>query len=336
MPWDFIGNEGAVAALARDLASGRPAHAYLFLGPPRVGRRTLALRLAQALNCTGPEPPCGGCSPCRRTAAGLHADLLMVTVEADEGGPHKAIQVGQVREVERAVALKPFEGQCRVVIIDPADAMNSEAQNAFLKTLEEPPPQTAFLLVAAREGALLPTIRSRCRRIELRPLPPAAVEAALRERGPEREQARLLARLSGGRIGWALEAAADPAALERRRQGAELARALPAMPLADRFDLAERLAEEFRARREPLLERLEEWRTWWRDVLLVQAGAEEGVTHVDMLPLLREDAARYPRRQVVAFLRALLATPRHLEENVQPRLALEALLLETPAGREAA
>ncbi|TET97973.1 MAG: DNA polymerase III subunit delta', partial [Dehalococcoidia bacterium] len=345
--WGLVGQERAVAALERALATGRAAHAYLLVGPERVGKHTLALRLAQALNCEGdspvhgepacPEPsrrvePCDRCEPCRRIAAGIHADVQTVTVEEaeEEDERRKGIHVSQIRELERVTALKPFQGRSRVVIIDPADEMNASAQNAFLKTLEEPPPQVVFVLVTADESRLLPTIRSRCRRLELRTPSVADVEATLLERGVDGERARLLARLSAGRIGWALEVAADPSLLERRGESLSQAGALASMTVAQRLDLAERLAQEYRRRPEALLAELEAWRDWWRDVLIVQAGAEDGVANVDRLPDLRRDAARCDQSEVAAFVRALQEARRYLGENAQPRLVMETLLLEAP------
>ena len=234
MSWNFIGNERAVAAIERALADGTLAHAYLFAGPERVGKAALALRLAHALNCIasvgarhasalqgddaqGAAPcgecaaPCGECAACVRIAAGIHADVRTVTVEVtDEGPQRKAISVEQMREVERAVALAPFEGRTRVVIVDPADEMTAGAQNAFLKTLEEPPPHVVFVLVPTRGERLLPTVRSRCRRIDFRLLPASEIERALESEPVELERARLLARLARGRIGWALAMARDP------------------------------------------------------------------------------------------------------------------------------
>src|SRR3989337_2445199 len=161
MPWGLMGQERAVAALERALREGRVAHAYLIVGPERVGKHTLALKLAPALNCEGrvgagaptyggdehAVEPCGECAPCRRIAGGIHADVQTVTVEEGEEGAQKGIHVSQIRDIERSAALKPFEGRSRVVIIDPAEEMNAAAQNAFLKTLEEPPPQVVFALV---------------------------------------------------------------------------------------------------------------------------------------------------------------------------------------------
>ena len=345
MPWDLIGNEQAVAALRRALETGAVAHAYLFAGPVQAGKATLALKLAQALNCRGgsvtagavtyegAHEPCGECDQCRRIAAGLHPDVQTVTIQtAEDEAQRRDISVDQVREVERAVALNPFEGRSRVIIIDPAHALSREAQNAFLKTLEEPPPRVVFILVTDSESALLPTIRSRCRRLELRPLPAAAVCEALLARGLGQEQAELLARLARGRIGWALAMAADPAALGRRADTLRDARSLPSLSMAERMALAERLAAGFRRDRRALLDTLGEWQGWWRDVLIVQSGAEEAAGNADLLPELREDASAYARPPVVAFVQALASLRRYLTENVQPRLALEALLLETPSA----
>ncbi len=340
MTWGLVGQERAVAALAGALATGRAAHAYLLVGPEHVGKHTLALKLAQALNCEGEEPsfdklrtgPCDGCEPCRRIAAGIHADVQTLTVEEaeEEDERRKGIHVSQIRELQRVTSLKPFQGRSRVVIIDPADEMNVSAQNAFLKTLEEPPPQVVFVLVTADESRLLPTIRSRCRRLELRLPSVADVEVALRERDVDEERARLLGRLSAGRVGWALEVAADPSLLERRGESLSQAGALASMTVAQRLELAERLAQEYRRRPEALLAQLEAWRDWWRDVLILQAGAEDGVANVDRLPDLRRDAARLRRDEVAAFVRALQEARGYLGENAQPRLVMETLLLEAP------
>ena len=340
--WGVVGQERAVAALARDLAQGRTAHAYLFVGPERVGKHTLALKLAQALNCEGDEPPCDACEPCRRIERGVHADVQTVTVEAAEAGregeegQQKGIHVSQVREIERVTSLKPFEGRSRAVIFDPADEMNAAAQNAFLKTLEEPPPQVTFVLVSAQEERLLPTIRSRCRQLALRLLPVPLVAEGLVGRGVEPERAQLLARLSRGRVGWALAMAADESLLARRDEWLEEARSLAAMSIAQRWELAERLATAFRRDRDPVLDELTAWQDWWRDVLLVQSRAEEGAVSADRLDDLRRDASRHSREEIAAFVRELRSARQYLEDNVQPRLVLEALLIQAPGAAEPA
>ncbi len=337
MSWGLIGNERAVQALVRSLAGASPPHAYLLTGPEGVGKATAATRLAQTVNCAGAEPPCGECGQCRRIAAGIHADVQTVGVRpGDEGPQHKAISVEQMRDVEATIALNPFEGRSRVVVIDPADAMTTEAQNAFLKTLEEPPPHVFFVLITSAEEALLETVHSRCRRVEFRLVALADVEQALRERGVEEGQAGLLARLSQGRPGRALTMAGEPDALARREETLASARGLAGLPIAGRMELAERLSDEFKRDRESVLSHLGQWQAYWRDVLLVQSGAAEAVANVDQAGALREDAGRCAPDEVVAFVQAVLDTRGYLAANVQSRLALEALLLRAPAARAAA
>jgi DNA polymerase III subunit delta' len=279
--------------------------------------------------------PCGECAQCDRIARGIHSDVITVSIPPPEPNEpvHKEISVDQVREVERAAALAPFEGRTRVVIIDPADAMSIGAQNAFLKTLEEPPPNTTFVLIATREDRLLETVRSRCRRVEFTLVPLGEIEAALRERGMDSERARLLARLAGGRPGRALELAANPSRVEKRREVLGQARELGSLPMADLMDLSERMAGRFREDREAVLSRIEEWLSWWRDLVLVQSGAEEAAVNVDLLEELREDSGRYEPRDVVAFVQALAECRKRLEGNVQARIALDALMVRVPRGR---
>ena len=330
--WGIIGNERAVSAVARALAGSSPPHAFLFAGPGRVGKAAVAAKLAQALNCEGAEPPCGECRPCQRVAGGLHADVQTVTVESEDGGPqHKAISVEQVREIERAVALNPFEGKSRVVIIDPADEMTPAAQNAFLKTLEEPPPHVTFVLIAERDDRLLETVRSRCRRIEFTLTPVAAIGQGLTERSVEPERAQLLARLAGGRPGWALGMApTETGALEKRGERLEAARKLATSSVRERMALAEKLSEDFKADRERVLPLLAEWLGWWRDVMLVQRGAGHAIANVDLEDAVREDAAACDAAAVSAFVRALTEARRYLGENVQSRIVLDSLLLGAP------
>ncbi len=342
--WGLIGQGQAVRALATALERGWLSHAYLLVGPPHVGKGTLALRLAQALNCLASvqERPCLACRQCRRIEGRLHADLHLLTVEP----PHREIRIAQVRELERALALKPFEGRVRVAIVDPADAMNLEAQNAFLKTLEEPPPDTVLVLVTAREAALLPTIRSRCRRTALGTAPVDELARALAGHGLSTDEAERIARWSEGRPGLALSLAGDSELRRQREEEVDRAMSLAQMPLPRRLALAEELAQLLsandRGREEgappapaaPFGERLwrvlDVWQSVWRDVLLTAMGEDAGLVHRERVEEMRALAAQVPPHQVAAFLRALWDARRYLEENVSPRLVLEDMLLTAP------
>ncbi|MCI0819762.1 MAG: hypothetical protein J4O13_02420 [Chloroflexi bacterium] len=333
--WRLIGNSRALNALASAVSSGSPARSYIFAGPERVGKAAAALRLAQALNCAADDPPCLSCQTCRRIGEAKFADVQTVTVEAATDGPaHKAISVEQIRDVEAAVALAPYEGRKRVVVIDPAEEMSPGAQNAFLKTLEEPPPHVVFVLVTADADRLLETVRSRCRRIDFGLVAATEIEAGLIDRGTAAEQAAVLARLAAGRPGWALEAAARPALLAKRDEALDAARSLAEMDLAGRIDVAEKLSATFKRDRATVDETLAQWLSWWRDIVLTQSGAGDAIANLDRRDQITADAERYDRGQVTAFIQALRETRQHLRANVQSRIALDALMLRVPTMRQ--
>ena len=345
MPFRLIANARAVDAVARSLERPHPPHAYLFAGPERTGKATLALQLAQALNCEAAQPslfdqsagtaadgPCGECPQCRRIAQAIHADVLTVSIDHSEDPNRKAISIEQVRDIERAIALAPYEGQMRVCIIDPADALTEDAQNAFLKTLEEPPPHAVFILVTAADDALLPTVRSRTSRVEFRLAPAAEIEAGLLAEGIDPEQAEVLARVAGGRPGWALEMARDEDALKARAATLTQARDLASKSVADCLVLAEPLYDLWKSNHHALYERLDQWLGFWRDVMLVQAGAAGSIANSDFSETIGNTAKETDSEAVISFVNSLQDARMHLQTNVQPRLALENLMLRTPSG----
>ncbi|MFQ5859969.1 MAG: DNA polymerase III subunit delta' [Dehalococcoidia bacterium] len=335
--WEVQGQERAVKALERDLRQGRLAHAYLLVGPPHVGKGTLALNLAQAVNCLAQaeERPCGRCSQCTRIAWGRHADIQVITLERGEEVPRKEIGIDVVREVQQMAFLKPYEGQHRVFIFDGAEELSEEAANCLLKTLEEPPPQVLLVLLTAQEERLLPTLRSRCRRLELRPVPQAlVVEELMKSHQVEEAQAHRLARLSRGCLGWAIQAAHNPESLEWHQTEGERILALLESSLEERFGYATKLASTFSRNRHEGREVLYLWLRWWRDLLLLQEGLEELVEHPECLESLRRHAAHYTPGQVMTFLRRVEATLAALDDNANARLALEALLLSLPERHE--
>jgi DNA polymerase-3 subunit delta' len=327
--WGIIGHEWATRLLARSLKRGQLSHAYLLLGAPRIGKTTLALSLAKAINCAGNEGepgqedawgPCGTCRSCRLVAGGRHPDVRLI-----EGGEVRAILIDQVRELQHEIALAPVEGRRRVVILTDFQGATPEAANCLLKTLEEPPGQVVLILTAGQQGRLLPTIVSRCQPLWLRaPSAEAIARGLTEELGVAAELAHRLARLSAGRVGWAIEAARDARLLaEREEQLAQLQGILGADTLG-RLRWARDLSAE--ADRLPAL--LDLWSGWWRDLLLWRVGCHELVANVDQEDALQASHQAFELPQLVAGLRALGETRRRLDANANPRLALEVLFLE--------
>ena len=204
MNWNMLGHEWAVTLLSGHLAKDRLRQAYLFTGPRGIGRRTLALRFAQAINCPNRTPngePCQNCRTCSQIERLSHPDVTIINPEE----PGAQIKVDQIRELQRAIALAPYQAAYRVAIIPSFENTTTAGMNALLKTLEEPPSQVVLVLTAESGEALLPTIVSRCERLLLRPLSLAAVESGLIHRWQiVAETAGLLAHISGGRPGIAM------------------------------------------------------------------------------------------------------------------------------------
>ncbi|MCX7681862.1 MAG: DNA polymerase III subunit delta' [Anaerolineae bacterium] len=322
--WGIVGHKWAVRLLQRAITTQSISHAYLFTGPAGVGKMTLALAFAAALLCQEEGAiPCGRCRACRLSAAAHHPDLYVV--ESEHVGAD--LKIEQIRELQRQLAVSPVEGRRKVAILNRFEEATASAANALLKTLEEPPAYAVILLLAAEGRLLLPTVVSRCQHINLRPLPADVIRQALVERGlAEPEQAELLAHLSGGRPGWAIRAVKDKGLLQRRAQLLDELHSLIGAPVSARLRYAEAMA------RDPVVARetLELWLCWWRDVMMVAAGAEASLTNVDRYSLLRAHADRFGFARSAATVEAVLAAADRLERNANPRLTLEVLMLDLP------
>src|SRR5271157_1915034 len=247
--WNLVGNEWAVELLRQQLTHGTARHAYLFAGPSGVGRRTLALRLAQALNCTQPiEPgiPCNQCRDCKQIEAMAHPDLNISQADS-EGG---TLKVDQVREARRTLSLKPYQSKYRVTLFLRFQEANDNAANALLKILEEAPSYVVLVFTADTPEPLLPTIVSRCEVLRLRSSPLEAVESFLSARGANQDQARLVAHISGGRLGYALRLMQDSSALEFRNEKLNEAQSFTAASRVDKFAYAEKLVKDKDAMRD--------------------------------------------------------------------------------------
>jgi len=332
--WRTIGNEKARRILERGLDEDRLSHAYLLSGPSGVGKMTLAVETAQAVNCLGKARPCGECVQCVRIERGLHADMRIVGVDtdgSDDGRRRVVISIDQVREVQREAGLKPYEGRSRVFVFDGAEHLSEEAANCLLKTLEEPPDQVLLMLLTADHGALLPTLVSRCQLLELRPVPARELAQTLQSTyGTDESRALEIARLSGGMPGWAIQAVSQPGPLEELAEKLETIERVVRSGLEERFSYAADLATSFGRDRETVRRELGLWLEWWRDLLMVKTGVPDYATNLSLLDRLQELAGSVTTVQLVRVLRAIRETSEYLERNVNPRLALEGMMLTLP------
>ena len=329
--WNMLGHEWAVDMLHQQVAHGEARHAYLFCGPPGLGRRTLALRLAQALNCTktiAPGIPCGVCRDCKQIEEMRHPDMNVIQA-VDEDGVSKengTLKVDQVRAVQHSLSLRPYQAKYRVALFLRFQDANDNAANALLKTLEEAPAHAILLLTADTPEQLLPTIISRCEVLRLRALPISAIESDLLDRGVDEERARLLAHISGGRPGYARRLVDDMTLLEKREERLNDLQTLLPAPRVEKFSYAEKLAKDKEVMRQTIVI----WLSYWRDVMLRVAGAESPLINVDRNMEIEFLAGRLnlsTARRVVSDLESALEK---MDKNVNSRLLAEVLLLDWP------
>ncbi len=344
------GHEAAVRAVTRAVRSEHPPHALLLLGPLGVGKTTLAMDLAAGLLCLATDSrqrPCRDCVACRKVVAGGHPDLHLLAPE----GAGEQIRLGQVQALASELSLTAMEGRFRLALITAAQRLNQDAQNALLKTLEEPGPETCLVLCADDAATLLPTVLSRSARLRLAPLPVEMLTAMLVTDGhAQPAQARALAIAAGGRPGLAIRLATQPEAVLAR---ARIGRTLLALLTADRRSrlgaaadlIADAAAVDAAVRGEvaPSTKRLqpverrravhliiEVWRDLGRDLAVVSHGRGKGVRDLEQLEELLDLSARVHATDLRRFLDRLDRLMLAVEGYASPELTLDALLLTWP------
>jgi len=344
--WGLIGHEWAVQMLKEHLTHDAIRHVYLFCGPPGLGRRTLGLRLAQALNCpkqVTPGEPCGKCKTCQQIERMQYTDLTVIQAEK-EGG---ILKVEQIRAVRQSLVLMPYQGKYRVALFLRFQEANANAANALLKTLEEAPAHVVLILTADMPEQLLPTIVSRCEVLRLRPLSVETVEGYLKEHGADETTARLLAHVSGGRPGYALRLMQEKEHLKFRTERLDDLQSLLKSSRRERFAYAEKLTHRKRGEGEssandeettaPKIEAHERfrntllvWLSFWRDVMLSASGAEAPLANVDRSAEIEALAGKLSLAEARWLVRAGEEAIEKLERNVNARLLAEVLLLDWP------
>lgn len=344
----LIGHADILRELEALAASGDPPHALLFAGPEGTGRSALAMHYAMLLNCERAAPPpagaslfgedtfaslaedtsipCGTCRPCRLIAEGAHPDVIVMgpgdtLCKPREGESHakhpdsRDIRICQVRGIIDLAARYPFEARFRTIIIDPADRFGRESGHTLLKTLEEPPGHTIFCLLSAAPESIIETIVSRCRRIDVRPVPRAEIEAGLIANGYDADLAARASEASGGRPGRALTLAEHPDMMGDRARLLERCARIAASRWAERFTYAGELANRYRGDRNALAPDLDAWEAFWEERL--RLGTERGESKDEL-------------SGAVEALRAITQLRADLLANVNTRAALELMLLTFP------
>lgn len=361
------GQDRAVSRLLSAIEGGTVAHAYLFLGPRGVGKRTVAKVFASAVNCA--DGGCGRCETCLKIDHESHPDVRMIEPAGN------FIVIDQVRdEISRPAHLSPVEGAFKVFIVSEADAMTHQAANAFLKLLEEPPSRVVIILLATNLEAMLPTVISRCQPIHFQPIPiPLIKELLVTRYGLAAQQADLLARISSGVFGNALRLAHSHGGLTRRAAALDVMEQLPQSDDLILMQCATRLMEEIgkpvaelkkeqkeelgeaseravsnshlsymkrvfterhkrelgREERRGMEEVLVVMQSWLRDLMIVKVGADAVlVANFDREVELMRQAPLYDTGRLLASIEAVGKTREMIRYNVGAQLALEVLLFE--------
>ena len=333
MPFrDLAGHRRLLDLTARAAARGSLPPSLIFAGPDGVGKRRAAVSLAQLFNCLSPGagdaalPPdaCGHCTACRRIARGVHADVLVI-----EPGESGSIKVDQARGAIERTAYRPFEGRRRVIIVDDADAMEASAQNALLKTLEEPPAASTFVLVTARPDVLLPTVRSRCQRVRFAPLDPVDIATVLMQgHGFSDTDAHAAAALAEGSIGRALEGDTEAYADAREAAVAMLGTVARASNPAQRLAAAKALGRD-KVDREELGRRLRLVSSVLRDLEALEARVDpRSLAHGDLKSDLERLLPAFGGERAVRAFSAVDRALDALDRNGSPKIVADWLAFQ--------
>lgn len=317
---EIRGNTPLVEQLRRSAASGRSSHAYLFLGGAGAGKRLIANTFAKALQCEGEKRPCDSCKSCHAFNHGNHSDVIYF--QPLKNG--KTYTIEDVREqLLETVDLKPFQYEKKIYIIEKADTLNIQSQNALLKTLEEPPAHAVFLLLAERAEAFLPTILSRVVVMKIRPLSAETIADYLMQAGHLAEESHILSAYAQGRIGQALELVEDEGFREMRQDILGKLEALPSMSEGDAYLLAKDL-EGYKND----LRFLDIMELWYRDLLTAKSLREEGY----LIQRDKKDAIFRAAKEPAALLAKKAAAVRtarmRLAQNANFRLTMEVMLMD--------
>lgn len=317
----LIGQEQLQSALMGQISGGRHVHAYLVCGAPGSGKRTLAAWWAQTLLCLQPgkQGPCGRCGCCVRFASGNHPDYTLFTADKGKNG------VEDIRTLLEDLPVRPYEGRYKIIVIAQADKLTPQAQNALLKSLEEPPEYTIFILTAGNVQMILPTVRSRCEILHMQRVQPRILKTVLQERTPQTDPLRMEAAcaMADGCIGKALELVGDDDLFARRERAY---RQLCAVTQLKKQDVPG-LLTAFKGAREENVQLLGFWLSMLRDMLCMKIGIQ-ALENADYAAELEKNSRPFTTGQLKGMMNTVYETQKRIAGNANAGMAAERMLSE--------
>lgn len=319
---DIIGHKREIAHLEQAIKTGKISHAYIFNGDKGAGKKTLADAFAMALQCTGEgERPCGECHSCRQAAGGNHPDIIYVQHEKPT-----SIGVEDVRtQLTGDIQIRPYNGRYKIYIIQDSEKMTVQAQNAILKTIEEPPEYAVILLLTTNEQSFLDTIRSRCVTLNLKPVPDSQVKAYLMEQTQIPDyQADICAAFAQGNIGKAVRLASSDDFAAIKASAMQLIRNAGKMEISEIIDYVKEV-QEYKVSIQDYLDILA---LWYRDMVYFKATRDiDGIIFRDELRTIRETVRVCSYEGVEEVMKAIETAKTRLSANVNFDLTMELLFL---------
>ncbi|HHY81765.1 MAG TPA: DNA polymerase III subunit delta' [Clostridiales bacterium] len=316
---NILGQSSLISKMERILAGGRIVHAYLFTGPAGIGKKTMSNLLAQALICNEPgDKPCNRCSTCRQFLSGNHPDVIWIRRPEDKTG----IIVDQIRSMQAIIKVKPYQAGKRICFIENAHLMTEQAQNALLKTLEEPPSYTVFFLLSDNTSTLLPTIVSRCQVFRVGSLSRETIKDILNQRlGISFEEAGTYAALSQGNPGKAISLAGDEVFRSCREKLINSLSQAGSLKILDIYGLFDENKEHI----DELLDILE---AWFRDLLIYRETKDASlVVNLDKMPQIVRQSSNFTSWELKKMLENVAFSRKVLKSNCNYQLTIENMLL---------